>query len=90
MRERYLEVTYRRGQPLVAYLYLPRRDGDRCVRVAREPSGMVVDLAEGDRAIGVEILDPQQVTVKALNATLAKYAQPALDQSELAPLLATA
>ena len=29
---RYLEVIYRKGKPLAAYLYLPRRDGDTAAR----------------------------------------------------------
>lgn len=29
MKQRYLEVTFRKGKPLTAYLYLPRPTGTR-------------------------------------------------------------
>ncbi len=32
MGKRYLEVTYRDGKPVAAYLYLQRQSGDRSVR----------------------------------------------------------
>ena len=35
MREAYLEVTYRHGQPLAAYLYLPRETRSKSVRTRR-------------------------------------------------------
>lgn len=35
MRETYLEVTFRGGQPLAAYLFLPRQEGDRSARVEK-------------------------------------------------------
>jgi hypothetical protein len=37
MRGRYLEVTFRKGRPIAAYLYLPRRGSDKAVRVAKVP-----------------------------------------------------
>ena len=36
MREPYLEVTYRHGRPLAAYLYLPRRPGQKSFRTSKE------------------------------------------------------
>ena len=37
MNQPYLEITYRRGKPLAAYLYLARREGDCVGPVARIP-----------------------------------------------------
>jgi hypothetical protein len=51
--DRYLEITYRRGRPLAAYLYLPRRENDRSRRVVQEAHGLMVDLAEDGRPIGM-------------------------------------
>ncbi len=39
MKEPYLEVTYRHGKPFAAYLYLPRRAGDRSARVRESARG---------------------------------------------------
>jgi hypothetical protein len=35
MHQSYLEVTFRGGQPLAAYYYLPRRAGDKCDHVEK-------------------------------------------------------
>jgi len=40
---RYLEITYRSGKPLAAYLYLPRQPGDQSVRVEPHGHGYLVD-----------------------------------------------
>lgn len=52
MKTRYLEVTYRLGKPLAAYLYLPRQPGDKSVRTQRdEKTGLVSDFAADGRLI---------------------------------------
>jgi hypothetical protein len=58
MRGTYLEITFRSGEPLAAYLYLPREEGDRSARVKKHGPGLVVDLTEDGRPIGVEIAIP--------------------------------
>lgn len=90
MHERYLEITYHRGRPLAAYLYLPRLENDKSWRVAQEGHGLLVDFAEDDRPIGIEIVSPQEVSLAEINAVLAKYAQPPADLEEVAPLAAVA
>ncbi len=75
---------------MAAYLYLPRHEDDKSRRVVKEGAGMLVDLTEDNRPIGVEILSPQQVSLAALNAILEKYALPALELQELAPLAVVA
>ena len=90
MNERYLEITYRRGQPVAAYLYLPRAPDDRSQRVVREGHGLVVDFTAGGQPIGIEIVSPNDVSLAMLNEILAKYALPPLEQGELAPLVAVA
>jgi hypothetical protein len=59
MRGRFLEVTYRDGKPIAAYLYLPRRPDDHSVRTRRFDRGLVMDLAEDGRPIGIEITSPK-------------------------------
>jgi hypothetical protein len=90
MHQRYLEITYRRGMPLAAYLYLPRREGDKSQRVVQEGHGLMVDLAGDQRPIGIEIVAPREVSLADLNAVLAKYSLPPLEHEELAPLEAVA
>jgi hypothetical protein len=90
MRERYLEITYRHGKPMAAYLYLPRRADDKSYRVVQEGHGLMVDLDADDRPIGIEIVSPSEVSLALLNAVLAKYALPPLDREEVAPLAVVA
>ena len=86
---RYLEVTYRKGKPLAAYLYLPRRDGDTAARsepFAPPSDGLVVDFAPDGRAIGIEVLSPSTLTLAALNRALSALHQPAASDRDLRPL----
>jgi uncharacterized protein YuzE len=87
MKQRYLEVSFRRGKPLAAYLYLPRQAGDRSARTERHEAGLLVDYAADGRAIGVEITGPSQVTLATVNRVLAAIQQSPLTAAELAPLL---
>jgi uncharacterized protein YuzE len=88
MKEPYLEVTYRHGRPLAAYLYLPRTTGEKSVRTSKEELGMVVDFDRNGHAIGVEITAPSRVTVTALNRVLNGLGLPPVAADELAPLQA--
>jgi hypothetical protein len=86
MHERYLEITFRRGKPISAYLYLPRLENDKSLRVAKESHGLLVDLTEDGRPIGIEILSPNKVSLSVINEVLAKYSLPLLNGEEAAPL----
>lgn len=88
MNERYLEVTYRRGRPVAAYYYLPRRTGERSYRTRRVEPGMVVDFSRGGRPIGIEITAPQKLTLAALNGVLRNLGFATVRRADLAPLRA--
>ena len=88
MNHRYLEVTFRNGRPVAAYLYLPRKTDDKSARTEQRDGGLLIDFAADDRAIGIEITAPESLSLAALNHVLADLNQePATDQ-ELAPLAA--
>lgn len=84
----YLEVTYRHGKPLAAYLHLPGRRSDRAARSSKASAGLVVDYAEDGSPVGIEITSPTSVTLEAINSILTKLNQQALAQEELSPLMA--
>ncbi len=88
MKEAYLEVTFRHGRPLAAYLYLPRQSGDKSHRTSRVEPGLVIDFNDSGSPIGIEMTAPTQVTVGALNAVLHALGQRGVTQADLAPLLA--
>jgi len=88
MKDIYLEVTYRRGQPFAAYLYLPRERGEKASRSSRADGGMVVDFGAGGKPIGIELTAPDEVTLEALNRLLHDLGLPSLTAADLAPLQA--
>ncbi len=83
-----LKVTYRRGRPIAAYLYLPREAGDRVATTERLDAAILVDRTADGRAIGVEIVDPPQCGPDRLLDVLRSLGQPAIDRDELRPLAA--
>ncbi len=88
MKDRYLEVTFRKGKPLAAYLYLPRSVGARSVRTEEAGPGIRVDFAADGSAIGLEITAPSTITVDQVNAVLARLGAAVIGPEELAPLRA--
>lgn len=86
MQERYLEVTFRKGKPLAAYLYLPRAAGTKSVRTESVDSGLLVDYGADGKPIGFEITAPDKITVTQINIVLEKFGLPSLSPQELDPL----
>jgi uncharacterized protein YuzE len=88
MRDRYLEVTFRKGRLFAAYLYLPRPAGSHSVRTESAAPGILIDYAADGAIIGIEITTPRAVTVDSINAILTRVGQPAVTADEFAPLRA--
>jgi len=88
MNAPYLEVTFRRGRPLAAYLYLPRAAGEKSVRTQRVEPGMVVDFARTGLPIGIEITAPGMITADDVNRLLEDLGLAPVAESDLAPLRA--
>jgi hypothetical protein len=88
VRQRYLEVTFRNGKPLAAYLYLPREGRVKVASTRDAGNGLKVDFDAAGAPIGVEITVPALVSVARLNAVLAELGVGTIDAGELAPLAA--
>ena len=88
MKKSYLEITFRRGRAVAAYLYLAQRTGEKSYRSTRMKPGLVVDFNRSGIPIGVEITTPSKITVAALNAALRSLGVPTVKKADLAPLLA--
>jgi uncharacterized protein YuzE len=88
MKDRYLEVTFRKGKPLAAYLYLPRSVGAKSDRTEEAFPGVLVDFSANGKPIGLEIITPTSVTVSQINVVLTKLGLAAISPEELAPLQA--
>lgn len=73
----YLEVTYRQGRPLAAYLYLSKV-GQKSYRTQEAESGLLVDYSRRGKPIGIEITAPEKVTGAKLNRLLRRLGLPEL------------
>ena len=88
MKLSYLEVTFRRGRPLAAYLYPPRAPGDKSDHFEQAGSGLLVDYTADGKPIGIEITAPAQVGITELSRGLAALHAPAVTNEDIAPLRA--
>jgi len=88
MKRQYLEVTFRRGKPFAAYLYLPRKVGVKTARTEDCGRGLLIDFDESNTPIGIEITAPNAVTIADVNALLTAVGIDSLPAEDLAPLRA--
>ena len=88
MKNSYLEVTFRHGRPLAAYLYLPRQPKDKSYRTERVEPGLVTDYSRRGNPIGIEITAPAKLSTTALNRVLRRLGVPTVTRADLAPLRA--
>ena len=88
MKDRYLEITFRKGKPVAAYLYLPREPGQKSQRTEKAGNGLLIDYGESGRPIGIEITAPNQISVDVLNEILTRLNIRPIEPSEISPLLA--
>ena len=88
MGSSYLEVTFRHGRPLAAYLYLPRQPAGKGRRTAKAKPGLVIDLNRTGKPIGIEITAPGKLSAAALNRVLRCFGLSPVTRADLAPLRA--
>ena len=87
MKGVYLEVTYRHGKPMAAYLYLERRPGDVAAPTEKVGEGPLLDLTEDGRPMGIEISSPAAASLGALNRALESVHLAPLSSDDVAPLV---
>jgi hypothetical protein len=82
-----LDISYRKGKPMAAYLALAEGPAPERLRSEERGTGLVVDFGPDGHAVGVEITAPSAFTLAALNAVLASLGQPPATEQEISPLL---
>ena len=88
MKETYLEITFRHGRPLAAYLYLPREGDEKSARTEQAAPGLLIDFAADGRPIGLEVTTPGKVSAATINRVLSGLGLSPLPEADLAPLRA--
>ncbi len=89
MTERSLQVTYRKGRAFAAYLHLAHPTGEKSVKMAPSPDGLlVIDYGATGRPLGIEITAPQYVSLERLNQLLADLGETPMAEQDYKPLRA--
>lgn len=88
MVDRYLEITWRKGKPIAAYLYLSRKAHAMSVRTEQLSPGLNADYDASGQAIGLEITSPVNVSMAEINRALVALRLEPMPDSELLPLKA--
>ncbi len=83
-----LQVTYRKGRPFAAYIYLSRRPGDKSVRTEEVTPDLLVDYAADGRPLGIEIVTPEAVPTEEILKVFDELGLGRPAEDELAPLRA--
>jgi uncharacterized protein YuzE len=83
-----LQVTYKGGKPLAAYLSLGSNGKRAVARTEEMAPDLLVDYAADGSAIGVEILSPATVTVQQVWQVFDQLGLERPPASELSPLSA--
>ena len=89
MTDRSLQITYRKGRPFAAYLYLSHRAGQKSAASQASADGLlVVDYGADGQPIGVEITAPEAVSLDRINSLLRELGQAPLLEHEFKPMTA--
>lgn len=83
-----LQVTYRKGRPFAAYIYLDHLPGQKIVRSEEVAPEIVVDFDGDAQPIGVEIVSPAATSIDEIFSVFDTLGLNRPDLSELAPLVA--
>lgn len=82
----YLEVTYRGGRPIAAYLQLPHSPDSKVDHSLPILPGIVVDFSADRTPLGVEFLNPAETDRGTILAKLAEIGANGVKADDLAPL----
>jgi uncharacterized protein YuzE len=87
MKAAMLEISFRKGRALAAYVRLegPR---SRAVRTREAAPSLLVDYDVQGRVLGVEVLAFDEATLGRINDVLREIGRAPLQEQELAPLYA--
>lgn len=81
-----VQVTYRKGRPFAAYIYLARHAGEESAKTEEITPDILVDYAADGRPIGIEIVTPEAVDSEDVYAVFDKLALGRPSAAELEPL----
>lgn len=84
-----VQITYRRGKPLAAYIYLAGRKGQKSVRTEEFRPNLLVDYSQEGSPLGIEVLS-LKLSSDDLYAVFDHLGLNRPDPTELQPILQAA
>jgi uncharacterized protein YuzE len=83
-----VQVTYRKGKPFAAYIYLKRRPGQKAARTEQVSSEVLIDYAADGSPLGIEIVSPGHVSLEEINQAFDRIGLDRPEPGDLEPLRA--
>jgi uncharacterized protein YuzE len=83
-----LQITYRKGKPFAAYIYLAHSPGARSARTEQVGPEVLVDYAADGSPLGIEIVSPGFVSEEEIYAAFERIGVEPPSTEDLAPLQA--
>ena len=80
-----LQITYRKGKPFAAYIYLAHQPGTKSTRTEQIGPELVIDYAADGLPLGIEVISPGFVTEEEIIAAFERLGLEPPPTDELAP-----
>ncbi len=83
-----LQITYRKGKPFAAYIYLSHRRGQKSVRTEAITEDLLIDYAQDGTPLGIEIVSPEIVSIDEIQSVFDRLGLSRPELVELEPIKA--
>ena len=83
-----LQITYRKGKPFAAYIYLSHRRGQNSVRTEAITEDLLIDYAQDGTPLGIEIVSPEIVSIEEIQSVFDRLGLSRPEPVELEPIKA--
>ena len=83
-----LQITYRKGKPFAAYIYLARQHNQKSVRTEAITEELLVDYAQDGTPLGIEVVSPGTVSIDEIQHVFDRLDLGKIEPVELEPLKA--
>lgn len=83
-----LQVTYRKGKPFAAYIYLAHAPGTKSARTEQIGPELLIDYAADGSPLGIEVVSPGYVSEDEIITIFDRLGLDRPSAAELAPLRA--
>ncbi len=81
-----LQITYRKGKPFAAYIYLSSSPGQKSARTESITEDLLIDYAADGTPLGIEIVSPGYVGIDEIQHCFDRLGLGRLEPAELEPL----